>query len=283
MQRLGPVSSRADLRAAGWRRGDIDRALAEGTLIRARRDHYVDPSLPPAAIDAIRVGGVVTCLSFLQLSGVFVFSNRALHVRVPVTASRLRAPESRRARLPLTSRKVVVHWTDEHCASLATEFRQSIVDALILAVRCSSPRHAVATLDSALNTGLAAESDIRDVFAALPVRYRFLEGLVDGRAQSGPESLLRLLLRSLGCSVELQVHFPGVGFTDLLVDDWLVIEVDGQGNHGGWAAARRDRRRDLLLAARGFTTLRPTAAQVLYEPELVLAAVKRLLQDRARR
>ena len=125
-----------------------------------------------------------------------------------------------------------------HWHALVDEPRRgcvSIVDALIHAVRCQPARHAVATIDSAVNKGMVGAEQLADVFAALPARYRVLRALVDGRAQSGPETLVRLMVRSLGCSVDLQVEFDGVGFVDLVVDGWLVIECDSKLFHSEWS------------------------------------------------
>ncbi|MGA7147470.1 MAG: hypothetical protein WBX17_03145 [Microbacterium sp.] len=153
----------------------------------------------------------------------------------------------------------------------------SVVDALVQAVRCQTPRHAIASLDSALNKRLIDLDDLADVFVALPARFRTLRPLVDGRAQSGPETLVRLMLLSLGCHVELQVRFDGVGFVDIVVDGWLVVECDSKEFHSSWEQQLKDRRRDLALAAAGYPTIRLTAQDILYHPESVQAALKALV------
>ena len=112
------------------------------------------------------------------------------------------------------------------------------------------------------------------------LKYAVLRALVDGRAESGPETLMRLMLRALGCDVELQVDFDGIGRVDLVVDGWLVIECDSKEFHESWDQQVKDRNRDLALAARGFHTLRLTAGQIMYRDDEVLAAVKGLLATR---
>ena len=64
------------------------------------------------------------------------------------------------------------------------------------------------------------------------------------------------------------------------VDGWLVVECDSKEFHEGWEQQVKDRNRDLALAARGYVTLRLTAAQIMYRAEEVLAAVKGLLATR---
>src|SRR5690606_27576883 len=102
------------------------------------------------------------------------------------------------------------------------------------------------------------------------------------RAQSGTETLMRLLARAMGSHVELQVYFSGVGYVDLLLDGWLVVECDSREFHEDWAQQVKDRERDLALAARGLVTLRVTAAQVLYRPDEVRAAIRGLRAAHAR-
>ena len=120
------------------------------------------------------------------------------------------------------------------------------------------------------------------MFSALPSRFQVLRGFIDGRAQSGPETLVRLMALSLGCVVDLQVEFDGVGSVDLVLDGWLVVECDSKEFHSSWQQQLKDYRRDKLLAQRGYCVLRLTAADILYEPESVLASLRGLLRSRSR-
>jgi very-short-patch-repair endonuclease len=270
-----------DLHRQGYTKRQIADAVAGGALVRARRGCFVLPGTPDAVVQAVRVGGRLTCLSLLQQREIFVHSNSALHVHVPPTSSRLRAPgDARRELSARRDRPKVVHWTelssDAHGDACAP-----IIDALAHSVRCQTPRRAIATLDSALNGGHVIGEQLDAVFALLPRRFQALRGLVDGRAQSGTETLVRLIARSLGCRVDLQVAFPGIGFVDLLIDGWLVVECDSRAFHGDWTAHANDRRRDAALAARGFHTLRLAATTILNDPETVAQAIRGLRGARA--
>jgi very-short-patch-repair endonuclease len=272
--------TRSELFLEGWSRRRIDSALTRGELVRARRDRYLPGDTPDAIVRAVRVGGRLTCLSLLRMMGVFVRRNDRLHVHMHGTDSRMRSPHDRRQRLePRHRRGVRLHWL-----ALTNGVGQAtcvgMVDALVHAVLCQSPRDAIATLDSALNKRLVTPADIAEVFGALPARYGALLPLLDGDAESGPESLMRLMLRMLGCRVEVQVVVEGVGRVDLVVDGWLVIECDSRQFHEGWEAQEEDRRRDLALAALGYTTIRPTATMIMDQPEVVLAAVRGLMRSR---
>lgn len=275
------VFSTAELHAEGMTRARIATAVRSGYLVRARRGFYVSATTPDVIARAVRVGGRLTCLSLLALMGVFVLRNDKLHVHLPRTASRMRSPHGRR--LPLESRRtrgVRLHWLrliDEVPRGAACV---SVIDALVHAVLCQAPRAALATLDSALHLGHVTDVGIADVFRALPAKYVPLRALIDGRAESGPETLMRLMLRALGCEVELQVEFEGIGRVDLVVDGWLVVECDSKEFHENWEQQVKDRDRDLALAARGYVVLRLTAAQIMWREEEVLAAVKGLLAAR---
>lgn len=275
------VWTRSELVHTGMKARDISAAVRSGSLVRARQDRYLSRDAPARLIEAVRVGGRLGCVSVLALFGVFVFDGSILHVHMTRGASRMRSAESRAHKLPARSgrRSVVLHW--HPLVDLPSAGCVGAIDALIHAVRCQSPRHAIATLDSALHRGLIGAEQLADVFAALPRRFRVLRSFVDGRAQSGPETLVRLMALSLGCSVDLQVRFEGVGFVDLVLDGWLVVECDSKEFHSSWQQQLKDYRRDRLLAQRGLSVLRLTAADILYEPETVLASLKGLIGSRS--
>ncbi|WP_231902722.1 endonuclease domain-containing protein [Microbacterium sp. TNHR37B] len=200
---------------------------------------------------------------------VFVLDDRRLHIQLDRDASRVPAPPTRMVR----------HWRPTTVAEDVTT--TSVIEALAQAVRCQSPRAAIATLDSAWHLGLVDERGVADVFARLPSRYRPLRALLDPRAESGIETLVRLMLRQLGYDAELQVPLQDVGFVDLLVDGWLIVECDGAAHHRSWEEHKRDRRRDALAIAQGYTTIRLLAEDVLFRPEWVRDILRGALASRA--
>ncbi len=200
----------------------------------------------------------------------FVMERPRTHVHVKVNASRQREVEG------VTTR----HWGSllrtPHPRAATVEG----VDAVRHAVLCQEPRASVATLDSALRCGVIRDDDLDDLFASLPRRYRVLRRLVDPRAESGAESMMRLLLRRVGARFDVQVELRGVGRVDFLVAGWLIVECDSEAHHGGWEARRRDLRRDQAAAALGFATYRPIAEDIFWHPERVLDALRGLLGAR---
>lgn len=192
--------------------------------------------------------------------------------------SRMRSPDDPRSPLRPAHRKdVVLHWSPLRGEG-ATLGCVPLFDAVAQAVRCQSARAAVATIDSVLHLGLMSWAEVRSVFDALPARYRVILRLADGIAESGPETLLRLLLRRAGLRYEAQVRIPGVGRVDFVVEGRLIIECDSKAHHEGWEKQRRDRKRDLAAAALGYATLRPLAEDIMYRPEEVRAAMRGLMR-----
>lgn len=246
----------------------IRRLVAEGRLVRLRRGRYADPRCHPHVLDAGRAGGRLDCVSLLAILGVFVRERAELHIQFDRGASRI----------PPRRHDVTSHWrnggkpSDDLCADL--------IGALAQAVRCQSPRDAVATLDSAWHLGVVDEAGMAEVFRRLPRRYQPLRRLLDRRMESGPETLVRLILRGLGCTIDVQVQIPGVGRVDFVVDGWLIVECDSKAHHDGWDAQRRDRRRDIAAAALGYTTIRPMAEDVLYAYDATATALRAVVLTR---
>lgn len=272
--------TRADLLHSGYTRRMIQVAVRRGELIHVRRDRYLPADVHEEFVRAVRVGGRLTCLSLLALLGVFVLDNRLLHVHVDPRGGRLRSPTNRKKRLKVNRRgRLTLHWTTL-VESAGSSCAVSVLDALAHAVRCQPPRAAIATIDSALHLGLLVEAQLSELFAALPARFRSLLPLIDGRAESGPETLVRLMARILGCDIRLQVEFDDIGRVDLVLDGWLVVECDSKQFHADWAQQVKDRERDLTLATLGYATLRLTAATIMYHPDEAFAALRGLIQSR---
>jgi very-short-patch-repair endonuclease len=82
--------------------------------------------------------------------------------------------------------------------------------------------------------------------------------------------------------VRVQVTIDGVGRVDLLVDGWLIIELDG-GHHADPIAMRRDRARDAAAILRGYRTLRFGYDAVMYDWPTVLRTIGAVLADGAPR
>ncbi|WP_152545442.1 hypothetical protein [Microbacterium sp. CH12i] len=197
-------------------------------------------------------------MSLLKAIGIFVLACPHLHVHIDRGTSRIRAPKNDATKL---------HWNAalDADSTLGAETMHAVALQVAVreAVRCQSPRAALATLDSVLHHSLMSPAQLEAVFALLPKRYRVLLSLVDASAASGPETFMRLILRGLGLKYETQVFLPGVGYVDFLVEGWLIIECDSKEWHEGWEKQVEDRHRDMAAAKLGCVTLRPLATEIM--------------------
>lgn len=260
------IVSRHDLVARGMSSQAITRAVKAQELVRVRRGHYALPDTPRQIVEAVRVGGRIACVSWLSLLGAFVHLVPTLHVQMTPHMSRTRQRRPDEAS---------VHWG--RCSRVGLPHAVSVWDAVRQAVRCQSPRAAIATLDSVLHLGLLTRRELDGIFEELPKRFGVLLGLVDGAAESGPETFMRLNLRALGVRFETQVPIPGVGRVDFVVEGWLIIECDSRAFHEGWDSQVRDRRRDLAAAQLGYITVRPLASDILWRGTDVRHDIERVI------
>jgi very-short-patch-repair endonuclease len=274
------VWSRRQLLAEGATGRSLTAAVRDGLLIRPRQGLYVSSETDPEVVRAVRVGGLCACITAGAHYGLWVTRDKGVHIWTPRSRTHLRSPSS--SRVPLTPRNregCLLHWRaliePENC----TDSVVSIIDCLAQIVQCQEPRFAIAAIDSALNKHLISKDGLRILFDSLPGHLAQLEGMTDGAAESGLESLTRLALVAQGWRVESQVQIAEVGRVDLLVNGSVVVETDGREYHEGWANADRDRSRDLALAAQGVPTIRPVYRHVLAEMDKVVAAVAGLLSD----
>jgi very-short-patch-repair endonuclease len=155
----------------------------------------------------------------------------------------------------------------------------SLRDSLAQFARIASPEDAVASFDSALNHGLLTPVQLDDVFDVLPRRLRRLRARINSQAASGLETLLRLAAEAEGWTVEIQVKIVGVGHVDVLIDGWLVIELDGARWHADDVSRDEDAHRDAQLILCGFRRQRFRSSQVIDAMPTCIAVIRTILAD----
>jgi hypothetical protein len=272
------VADRRSLLASGATGAGLTSAVQAGFLVRPRRDHYALPGTPAAIIRAVRVGGRLSCVSALHLLGVFAMDASIPHIHVMRRASRLRSPNSRLTSLGESNRAdAVLHWWPLLDNSDGSEHSVGVGDAVAHAIRCQPPWHAIATLDSVLHQGVLSLDELSALFRQLPGCHSGLLGQLNGRAEAGQESILRLLMWQLGLHCELQVNVSGAGRVDMLVEGILILEADSRLAHDGWELHLRDRNRDIDSARQGYMSLRPAYQRTMFDPTAVQDAVLALL------
>jgi hypothetical protein len=273
-----PIVSRHDLLSVGATARGLTAGVRLGYLLRVRRDHYALPGTARPILEAVRVGGRLGCLSALDAAGAFVADATFTHVHLTRDASRLRHPRNRFVPLNLLPRDgVELHWAPLIDPTAGSEIAVGIPDALAQIARCQHPWHAIASIDSALHLGLIATADLAPIFATLPAHLQYLRRRVDGRAEAGQESVLRMIVHEAGLDYEVQVSLPGVGRVDLVVEGCLILEADSRKAHDGWELHVRDRDRDIAAAQLGYMSLRPVYQRTMYSPMDVRAAILHLL------
>lgn len=260
--------TRADLVLRGISGRAIALAVRQGTFQHVRRNRYLLPAVDEGIVEAVRIGGRLTCLSLLALMGVFVHRPKGLHVFITRGSSRLRTSKAR---------DVSFHWNHSSSAPALLHVAP-LDDAVRHSVRCQEPRAAVATLDSLVHHRLMTMPQLDRVFEGLPARFQVLRPLVDGSAESGPETFVRLMLRTIGVAYETQVLIVGVGRVDFVVEGWLIIECDSKEFHEGWQKQQDDRQRDLAAARQGYVTVRPLAADILGDNSTVQQTLREIIE-----
>jgi very-short-patch-repair endonuclease len=103
--------------------------------------------------------------------------------------------------------------------------------------------------------------------------------LVDGTADSAIEVVARLLFRAEGIYTQTQVDLPGIGFVDFLLEGFLIVEIDGR-SHLEPRQVKKDRSRNNASTLSGYAVLRYGYADVVYNPEKVVAEVWQVLRGR---
>jgi very-short-patch-repair endonuclease len=102
---------------------------------------------------------------------------------------------------------------------------------------------------------------------------------VDRGADSLLETLARTYFRQAGIFVQTQVYLERVGYVDLLLDGWLVVELDGR-HHAEWSQVKKDHRRNNESVVQGYTALRYYYADVVHHPGEMVAQVQAVLGRR---
>lgn len=258
------VASTAQLLAGDWTRSRIRKAVTEGHLTRLRRGWFAFPTADPAVARAVRVGGVLSCVSALKKHWVWVPRTTHLHVR-PCAAAATIAPVGVR---------FCPTFSQQPSPKSALD---SLPMALEVALRCLSFENRVVVIDSVLNRKLMHIADVRAIIGQLHGNHQNLLRAFDSKAESGTETMVRLRLRALGLQLTPQVPIANIGHVDLLVGERLVIEVDSITHHTSLEDYHNDRWRDLRLAALGYRVIRLSYHQVVFDWDEVVQLILSLI------
>lgn len=258
----GIATTRA-LRGAGLRDAEIRTAVRGGSLVRIRQGVVATPGCDPAVLAAARIGGRLAGASAARALGFWAPPRRNLVVEVP-----------RGAHVPPTGAAVL------RGPSGPARYGVSTASDVVGQILRSEPPHiAVAVLDSILRRSGLTRVDLEFAVDGLPRRLRRWLRFVDPRAESGTESIVRVLLALDGivATPQVRVPFSDLERLDLVVGDRLVIECDSRAHHSTPAELDRDNARDLMLTALGFLVIRIRYRAAVGDPEGVVAAVRAMV------
>ncbi|CAN5402358.1 type IV toxin-antitoxin system AbiEi family antitoxin domain-containing protein [soil metagenome] len=243
----GGIARVRSLMTLGHTAKQLSRAVRSGAFSRPRHGWIATLDAEPTAFRAVQLGGRLASTSALTSYGVWVDHAGPLTVAVPRNASRLISPDVGERRI----------WApDRFPTTSGIEWRVSVLDALLQSARGATASSLIASVDSAMHLGLIGGRDLGALAAHAPSRHRLLPSRADRRAESGNETHLRLALRDVGLLVDAQVELPLIGRVDLLVDGWLIVEVDSRAHHETVADQDRDRRRDGNAVLIGYAVVR---------------------------
>ena len=243
-------------------------ALVDAGDLTAHEHGVISISGTDRALVLARIhGGLLSCQAAMHYYGLPVAQDREqTHLVVPGSG-----------RFTALGREVL-HADRNQSPPSPTSFPvQPLPDALARFLRCH-PRDdsPLIALDAALHDERVTAEEVR-VLLRGPGSARALARLdrASARSRSPLETLARLDLEAAGLSFEDGVDVEGVGEVDLVVEGWIVVELDGYTYHCDEYQFTLDRWRDRRLIAHGYLPLRFTRKEV-YAHQVVPDVLKAL-------
>jgi very-short-patch-repair endonuclease len=279
MARHGGVSHRAALIRA-TSRAEVDRALADGSVVRAGHGRYVLPDVDAAARTAHSMNGVL-CLTSAPLH--HGWEVKAVPEKPHVLVPRKRnVPQRFRRAVQLHRRDLLI---DDIAGGIATSRELTLEQCL----RLLPYDEALVIADSALRHGEQATLARAAGLVRGRGQQQALRVAREARAESANafESATRAIChRVRGLAVEPQVVISDAfvwARPDLVdLDLELAIECESYEWHGDRAGFRKDIRRYSLLTASGWMILRFTWEDVMFRSDWVRTVLTRAVAVRAR-
>ena len=217
--RLGGIARGSTLQQLGFTRQALATEANRGTIQRIRNGVFATTALTDDVRRAIEHGGALTCASALRARGVWVLpAPDGPHVWMPSKMHPLR--------------HAACDCVSHYFSGMPPLGSASIETALLHLRRCAGDEAFFAAYESAWKQRLLSRASRARIRAALPRTARWLVDIARADADSGLESLMRMRLHLLGIRLECQVVINGVGRVDFVVEGRLIIEADGDENHG---------------------------------------------------
>lgn len=249
-------------------RPSIRRGLIRSGMYLVRPGWYATRGACPEVVAAVAAGGALTCTQALNYPEVWrPGTHTGLHVRY-------RRPTPHPP-----------HVLDHRAPGAPTPVRAAVDDpqlALSCAVKCLDYPDAVALCDSLLRLNYLEPHDVMTALRRAGSIGDRIRPAINPSAESGIETHLRVLLRSMRVPFRTQVMIRDVGRTDALVGDRLVLEADGLEFHSG-DHTQRDRQREMRLHQLGFLVMRFSYGQILTQRDQVRDTILGAVRSRQHR
>ena len=262
IQRRSGIARVSDMLQLGYSRHHLAKLLSEGRLLRPQRGWVALPGTDPLLLFAAEHRVVLTCMTVAKRHGLWQSTDAGLHV-----ASRSRNASHNKI-------GTVTHWAKPAAPRLPHALIDPLENALAYIAECQPMSEAHAVWESALHQGKVSFEGLSQMRLGPAGRQLLTE--CSRFSDSGLESMLARVLRSMGLNVMSQIYLFGHR-VDLLVEKWLVVQIDG-GHHVG-PQRTEDNRHDAILANNGYAVIRVSYWQVMNE----MAEVQHLIMTRLNR
>lgn len=275
--RVGHLATRRQLSTLGFGDHAITTALASGSLFKVRPGWVGTRAASQLSVIAALQGGKLTSSTALASYDVWSGMDRRIHIQIPSNAHRTiqhpLVPLAEFAAPEFVYEGIVRHWVScQEPRPTEPMWRVPIADALLRFARTESTEQVAASIESSVNKRMLSRSDVAELFHRLPKRLHPLKRLLTFQAESGLETVAYLRFAPFGFAISQQVNI-GPDRVDLVIDGWLVIELDGD----KWHDPVKDRIRTNRLIRAGYRVLRFGYADVFNRWDETLATVHEML------
>lgn len=259
------VATTDSLRKAGFTRRAVASAMDAGIVGRLHRGVYTGQDADPDVEAAFRANGLITCVSAARFYRLWTLGNPgSLHLSCSTGLKR---------------RNIIHHGACLHPAHPYLPVA-GVADVLLHAIRCLPELEALVMVQSAVSQALLSVPFLADKLNGnRNGKARELLDLVLPRADSLLEVLAHTHFTRAGLRVRMHVDVPGVGEVDCLVNECLIVELDG-GTHLEPRQARKDQYRNNAGMRGGLLSLRYYYADVVHHPQRMVDEVLVVLRNR---
>ncbi|WP_326493968.1 endonuclease domain-containing protein [Arthrobacter sp. MMS18-M83] len=271
LRNRGGVARTEQLRRAGFAKSALATGVGNRSLNLLRRGIYAIEGADRDIVAAFQANGVLTCVSAARFYNLW-----QLH-------------EPRNAQRPgalhlscgsgLARDGVVDHARCTHPKHPYLPVA-GLADVLIHALRCRAELESLVLVQSAVSRGLITTDFLKK---KLPGNRngaaRAVLDFVLPRADSLLEVLAHMHFVRAGLRVRMHVELAGVGEVDCLINECLVVELDGR-THLEPRQVKKDRYRDNASVRGGLLSLRYYYQDVVHRPEEMVNEILTVLRHR---